>query len=111
MKTLVALAVWAGISLVIGAIYAFVMARYNSRPMRTADQKQIERETAEIQRNAWETYKKTGRYETSLNDPHYPIDMEPDLADELIGWMQRWAKWVGLACATIGVAIYLAGKA
>lgn len=60
--------------------------------MRTADHKEIEREVAGIQRNA------------------YPIDMEPDLMDELIGWFQRWAKRIGLACLAIGVLIFTASK-
>lgn len=45
-----AVLIFVGISLLAGVVYAFVMIRYNTRPMRTADEKQIERDTAAIQR-------------------------------------------------------------
>jgi hypothetical protein len=48
MKTLlIALLIWTAIGLVAASLYTFFMFRYN---MRTASQRQVERETAAIQR-------------------------------------------------------------
>lgn len=44
---LIALAIWAVVGFIVAGLYAFFMARNN---MRTASQRQIERETAAIQR-------------------------------------------------------------
>jgi len=55
MNWVLALLIWVVISLLAGAGFAFVMTRHNTRRMRTADEKQIDRETAAIQRNARST--------------------------------------------------------
>jgi len=87
-------------------IPAVLYALYRSKPipesppMRTADQRQIERETAEIQRNFLHTENSDG------SNPGYPIDMQPDRTDKLIGWLQRWFSRIGIACAAIA-AIYV----
>lgn len=60
MNWLIALLIWVAIGLIVGALYAFVMYRYNSRPMRTANQRQIERETAAIQRQVPDAKKIAG---------------------------------------------------
>lgn len=88
MNWLIALSIWAVIGFFAAAVYAFVMFRYNSRPMRTADQKQIDRETAAIQRN----------------------ESAYDYIDALIGLVQRWAKWIGVACAAVVLLIFIASK-
>lgn len=53
------LAIWAVISLSAGVLYAFFMYCHNTRnEMRTASQRQIERETAEIQNGKYAWWKR-----------------------------------------------------
>ncbi len=57
-------------------------------PMRTASQRQIDRETAEIQRN----------------------ESAYDFIDELLGLVRRFAGWIAIACGVIAAVIFIAAK-
>lgn len=57
-------------------------------PMRTADHKQIEREVAGIQGS----------------------ESAYDFIDELLGLVQRWAKWIAAGCAAVAALIFIASK-
>ncbi len=59
-----------------------------SQPMRTADQRQIERETAAIQRN----------------------ESAYDFIDELLGLVRSCAWWIFAGCSAIAALIFIASK-
>jgi hypothetical protein len=85
---------WLYLAFVVIVAVLVLRALYRSKPipesppMRTADQRQIERETAAIQRN----------------------ESEYGHMDELIGLFQRWAKWIGFVSAAIFALIIFASK-
>ena len=47
--------------------------------------------------------------ERQFIEMEFPIDMAPDLFDEAIAWIQRWAKHVAVACGAVALTIFCLG--